>query len=153
MAQFNIHAGQIARPINVFETRRQLIICEWNAIENLATAGGLDIHGELDQTLCDLVTYLGVILCHSLARLGHSSVELVVRLAHQHCQLPELGQQGIVVPCEIINLVTPVLQLCPEYGTLLLGVLQTMLQVLYLHATMALERPLECRSPLHTLLL
>ena len=66
-----------------------------------------------------------------------------MRLAHEHCQLPELGQQGVVVSCQIINLVTPVLKLCPEYGTLLLGVLQTMLQVLYLRAKTVMEQPLE----------
>ena len=48
-----------------------------------------------------------MILCNSFARLRHGSVELVVRLAHQHSQLSELGQQGIMVLGQIIHLITP----------------------------------------------
>ena len=41
-------------------------------------------------------------------------------LAHQDCQLPELGQQCVVVLGQVCHLVTSMLELCPQDGLLLL---------------------------------
>lgn len=57
-----------------------------------------------------------------------------MRFTHQHCQLCELGQQGVVVLGQSCQLVTPMLELCPQNAILLVGALQPLLQVLYLHA-------------------
>ena len=64
--------------------------------------------------------HLGLIFRHGFAGLHDSSVELIVRLTHQDCQLPELGQQSIVVIGQIRHLVTLMPEFCPQDGLLLL---------------------------------
>lgn len=80
-----------------------------------------------------------MVLSNGLARLGHCSIQLVVRFTHQDRQLFESGQQSVVVLCELLHLIASMLQLCSKNSVLLMGVLKAILKMLRLHAIYQLE--------------